>query len=118
MHILLINSDSFFRINLFHQKFFHFYTLFLTTFSFIRFKFSFIIKVCNEISYSHSFFRHILMFLVQLDIQMPDSESYSSLRLLMLFRNQIHFLIQILFDNQFNNSYQKIRFSFQLHFHR
>ena len=69
--------------------------LFLATFSYIRFTIAFSINIWYETSDSHSFLGLLLMFLVQLHVQIPESEKYYYLRLLILFDNQICFLIQI-----------------------
>ena len=83
--------------------------LFLATFSYIRFTIAFSINIWYETSDSHSFLGLLLMFLVQLHVQTPESEKYSYLRLLILFDNQIWFLVQKLFGNHFKISPWKIR---------
>ena len=85
------------------------FLLFLATFSFIRRTILFNINIWYETSDSQSILWLLFIFLVQLHVQISESEKYSYLRLLILFDNQICFLVQKLFGNHLKISPWKIR---------
>ena len=110
--MLLTNSDYVFPDQSgFAEKFIieTFFYFFLATFSFIRRTMLFNINIWYESSDSQSIFGLLLIFLVQLHVQISESEKYSYLRLLILFDNQICFLVQKFYGNHFKKSPWKIR---------
>ena len=109
--MLLTNSDYVFpdQSGFAENYIFETFLLFFATFSFIRRTILFNINIWYESSDSQSIFGLLFIFLVQLHVQISESEKYSYLRLLILFDNQIWFLVQKLFGNHFKISPWKIR---------